>query len=167
MFFYYFCKMIHLQKILHTFTLLLVTVLCVGCSGVKPAAQAYTAAQPKLSATTRMLIHDMEQDMQVQHSTWSTYTPSADIIDLYGLQMIDNTYHVRGFITTCKGADLSSIIGNKGYVRTAKDTLYTVSISVNIIPNILNNNAIQYIDISIPTHPNTSAPLPDNTLKVN
>lgn len=122
------------------------------------------ATQPSLSATTRMLLQDIEQDMQAQHSTWSTYSPSATIIDMYGLKKADSTYHVRGYITTRKGADLSSIIGNNGYLRSAHDTLYTANISLHIIPNLLKCNAIQYIDISIPARPDTSTPLPDNTV---
>ncbi len=155
-------------RIIYSLILLILATLHIGCSGVKPAAQAYTATQPTLSATTLMLLQDIEQDMQAQHSTWNTYIPSANIIDLYGLKKTDNTFYVRGNVITYKGTDLSSVIGNKGNIHSVHDTLYTVNISIHIIPDLLKCNAIQYIDISIPARPNTSTPLPDNAaIKVN
>lgn len=101
-----------------------------------------------VSAKTRQLIKDIQDELSLQKISISNYVPSKNIIDKYDIIQIENLYHIGGMMMTNETFDISSLneIGVKIGNQSGKFT--TIQIPTNSFDLFLTNKGISYFQIS-------------------
>lgn len=101
-----------------------------------------------VSAKTRQLIKDIQDELSSQKISISNYVPSKNIIDKYDIIQIENLYHISGMMMTNETFDNSSLkeIGVKIGNQSGKFT--TIQIPINSFDLFLANKGISYFQIS-------------------
>lgn len=101
-----------------------------------------------VSAKTRQLIKDIQDELSLQKISISNYVPSKNIIDKYDIIQIENLYHISGMMLTNETFDISSLneIGAKIGTQSGKFT--TVQIPINSFNLFLKNQGIAYFELT-------------------
>ncbi len=127
-----------------------------SCSGTKRTnnktemnqTTTILTANIDVSAKTRQLIKDIQDELSSQKTSISKYVPSKNIIDKYDIIQIENLYHISGMIMTNETFDNSSLkeIGVKIGNQSGKFT--TIQIPVNSFDLFLKNTGIGYFELT-------------------
>lgn len=141
--------------LLLTISLALLTINY-SCSGTKKANnkgemnQTTTILRTNfdISARTRQLIQDIQDELFLHKISISQYVPSKNIIDKYDIIQIENIYHIGGMMMTNETFDNSSLneIGVK--IGSQSGQITTVQIPVNSFDLFLKNQGIAYFQTS-------------------
>lgn len=82
------------------------TVLLIGCMPGRNTVQTATAQSSAMdstfpvSATTRMFMYELENEMKATKKEINRFVPSARLVDKYNLGKVKRTYYIHGFIKT-------------------------------------------------------------------
>ena len=153
----------HKGKIFRLLTISLALTVCsYSCSGTKKTnnktemnqSTTVLTANFNVSAKTRQLIKDIQDELTEQKNSTNKYVPSKKIIDKYSIIQIENAFHVSGMMMTNETFENSSLIeiGVKTGSQSGKFT--TVKIPINNLDLFLKNEGIEYFEVTEKTKTN-------------
>ncbi len=138
------------------------TVTNFSCSGTKRTNNKTEMTQTTttltasfdVSAKTRQLIENIQDELDSQKISINKYVPSKNIIDKYDIIQIDNLYHISGLMMTNEAFEVSSLnkIGVKIGNQSGKFT--TIQISTNSFDLFLKSQGIAYFGVTEKTKTN-------------
>jgi len=141
---------------LFTISLALTIMSNYSCSGTKKTinetemnqSTTVLTANIDVSAKTRQLIKDIQDELTEQKNSINKYVPSKKIIDKYNIIQIENSFHISGMMMTNETFENSSLIeiGVKTGSQSGKFT--TVQIPVNNFDLFLKNEGIEYFQVT-------------------
>lgn len=107
-----------------------------------------------VSAKTRQLIKDIQDELTEKKISISKYVPSKNIIDKYDIIQIENIYHISGMMMINETYENSSLnnIGVKIGKQSGKFT--TIQVPVNSFDLFLKNQGIAYFEVTEKTKTN-------------
>lgn len=135
---------------------LALTAINSSCSGTKKTniktemnqTTKTLIAKFDVSAKTRQLIQDIQDELSLQKTSISKYVPSKSVIVKYDLIKIDNLYYISGMMSINETLDNNSLkeIGVKtGY---QSGNINTIQIPVNKFDLFLKNTGIKYFELT-------------------
>ena len=105
-----------------------------------------------VSAMTRSLINDIQEDLLKQNIDIKKYRPSRYIIDNYSIQKITNNYYISGMIVISDDFDLTTLTNIGVIIGSQIGEITTVQIPIKNFDQFLNNNRVEYFQISEKVH---------------
>lgn len=102
----------------------------------------------KVSAKTLQLIQDIQNELTEQKISIKDYSPSSSIIESYNILLIKNNCYVSGMIMTPEDFDKSTLINIGVFIGSKSGKVTTVQIPIKNFDTFLNNNRIEYFQIS-------------------
>lgn len=102
-----------------------------------------------ISAQTRLLINEIEKELNISKTKLENYTPTTEIIDKYSLIYIGNQIYISGFMLTKMNFDRTEL--DKISVKTGSTSgkLTTVQVPLNKLDQFLKNEQIEYFEIAV------------------
>ena len=152
-----------MNRQIHTTSFLIFTILTMAimniacCSNTKyrkcntEMNQQITDLTPifNISAQTRLLINEIEKELNISKTKLENYTPTTEIIDKYSLIYIGNQIYISGFMLTKMNFDRTEL--DKISVKTGSTSgkLTTVQVPLNKLDQFLKNEQIEYFEIAV------------------
>lgn len=136
--------------------LLSLTTTNYSCSGTKKTNNKTEINQTTttlianfdVSAKTRQLIKDIQDELSSQKTSIGQYVPSKSIIVKYDIIQIENLYHISGIIITNETYDNSSLKGIGVKIANQSGNINTIQIPVNRFDLFLKNTGIKYFELT-------------------
>lgn len=147
----------HKRKIFLLFTIALVlTMSNYSCSGSKKTINETELNQTiteltaifNVSAKTRQLIKDIQDELTQQKVNIKKYLPSKSIIEKYDILKIGSIYHISGIMITKKNFIKSTLDDISVKVGSQSGKFTTVQIPVNNFDLFLKNEGIEYFQVT-------------------
>jgi len=133
-----------------------------NCCGIKNAKNNTEMNQEKnvltpvfnVSAKTRLLINDIETELNESKTKLENYTPSKKIIDNHSLLYIDNQIYINGFMLTNANFDETFLTKISVEIGSTSGKFTTVQIPLNKFDQFLKIVGIEYFEIAVKTKNN-------------
>ena len=147
----------HKRKIFLLFTIALVlTMSNYSCSGSKKTINETELNQTiteltaifNVSAKTRQLIKDIQDELTQQKVNIKKYLPSKSIIEKYDILKIGSIYHISGIMITKENFIKSTLDDISVKVGSQSGKFTTVQIPVNNFDLFLKNEGIEYFQVT-------------------
>lgn len=142
------------QIFISVFIILLLVIY--SCSGTKQtgnktkmkSAPINLTAKYNISARTRLLIKDIETELQNKKTNLKDFIPSKELVKKYGLLKINELFYINGFILINENFNESTL--NELSIKTGAESnnLITVQVPVNKFDLFLQNKGIKYFKVS-------------------
>ena len=101
-----------------------------------------------VSAQTRFFIKEIEDELVKQKVNLNHYNPSTSIIEKYNLTKIEDAIYVSGMIKIPDNFDISNLTKIGVLIGSQSGKITTVQIPIKNFDIFLNNNSIEYFQIS-------------------
>lgn len=136
------------------FCYIIIIILLIGCKPGKNIAQTHVAKATvadttfPVSATTKMFMLELQNEMQATKKGIKQFVPSATLADKYNLRKTKGIYYVHGFVKTNKDFEPKQLKQIGGHSGRPAGNIRTVQVPLKSFSQFLKQKGITYFQIA-------------------